>query len=119
MRLHPPLFLCTFALLSLASAREAWAARPTPETTAMSDKARQLYEEGLVACKKGKVLEAQASYLAAWSLNKHWQIAANLADTEIELGKYREAAEHATYYQQNAPRDRKEKADALVKRALS
>lgn len=85
----------------------------------MTDKARQLYEEGLAAFKKGKVLEAQAAYLAAWSLNKHWQIAANLADTEIELGKHREAAEHATYYQQHAPANRKEKADALVKRALA
>ena len=55
--------------------------------------------------------------MAAWSLHPHWQIAANLADTELELGKHREAVEHAAYYQKNAPANRKEKADALLKRA--
>jgi hypothetical protein len=111
--------LCAIGLAAGVCPRPGWAAPPTAaqETTAMTDKARQLYEEGLVAFKKGKVLDAHASYRAAWSLNKHWQIAANLADTEIELGKYREAAEHAAYYQQHAPADRQDKAKALVNRA--
>jgi hypothetical protein len=117
MRFHQSLLLVAMGLFA-AHPRVAWAVPPTPETAAMTEKARQLYDEGLAAFKKGKVAEAHAAYLAAWSLNKHWQIAANLADTEIELGKYREAAEHATYYRQNAPANRKERAEALLKRAL-
>src|SRR5277367_5778545 len=120
MRLHYSLFLCAMGVLAVAQPRAGWAAPPTstPETEAMTEKARQLYDEGLAAFKKGKVAEAHASYLAAWSLNKHWQIAANLADTEIELSKFREAAEHATYYLANAPANRTERAEALLKRAL-
>lgn len=87
------------------------------ETMAMTDKARQLYEEGVAALKRSKFFEARASFLAAWSLKKHWQIAANLADCELELGKFREAAEHAHYYRKNAPADRHPKGDALLARA--
>ncbi|APR78519.1 Dihydrolipoamide acetyltransferase [Minicystis rosea] len=83
----------------------------------MTDKARQLYEDGLAAIQKSKWLEARASLLAAWSLAKHWQIAANLAGCELELGKFREAAEHARFYLQNAPADRRAKAELLLERA--
>lgn len=113
--------LLLLLVLSLAgpSALAAGGTPPSPETTAMTDKSRQLYEEGLAAYKKGRGQEAHASFLAAWSLKKHWQIAANLADIELELGKNREAAEHATYYQKNTTADRHDKAEALVKRALA
>ena len=83
----------------------------------MTDKARQLYEEGLASIQKQKWLEARASLLAAWALNKHWQIAANLAGCELELGKFRDAAEHAAYYLKNSPPDRHEKAEGQLKRA--
>jgi hypothetical protein len=83
----------------------------------MTDKARQLYDEGLAAIQKSKWLEARASLLAAWSLTKHWQIAANLAGCELELGKFRDAAEHAAFYLQNAPADRRAKAELVLKRA--
>lgn len=83
----------------------------------MTDKARQLYEEGLAAIQKSKWLEARASLVAAWSLTKHWQIAANLAGCELELGKYRDAAEHSAYYLKNAPPDRTAKAEAQLNRA--
>jgi hypothetical protein len=120
MRTHLFFVFCGIGMFSLAPARSARAAGPpTPsrEATVMTDKARQLYEEGVAAFKKGKTLEAHASFVAAWALNRHWQIAANLADSELELGKFREAAEHAVYYQQHAPADRQDKAKALVNRA--
>ncbi len=119
MRASPTLLLLFTLALACPSAFAADGPPPSAETTAMTDKSRQLYEDGLAAYKKGKLLEAHASFLAAWSLKKHWQIAANLADIELELGKYREAAEHATYYQKNTTPDRHDKAEALVKRALA
>jgi hypothetical protein len=111
--------LCLVALLS-ALPGVAYAIEPpppNPESTVMTDKARQLYEEGLAAIQKSKWLEARAALVAAWSLTKHWQIAANLAGCELELGKYRDAAEHAAYYLKNAPPDRSARAEAQLNRA--
>src|SRR5262245_43881379 len=122
MRTHSHLVVMCFVGLVAASvpaaARAADPAPPAnPEKTVMTDKARQLYEEGLAAIQKQKWLEARASLLAAWALNKHWQIAANLAGCELELGKFRDAAEHAAYYLKNSPPDRHEKAEGQLKRA--
>jgi hypothetical protein len=116
----PPilLLLCTLGAMSRAALAGDLPVQ-SAETTAMTDKSRQLFQEGVAAYNKGKLLEAQASFLAAWSLHPHWQIAGNLADIETELHKYREAAEHATYYAKHAPADRHEKAEAMVKRAVA
>ncbi len=120
MRSTATRILCTAALL-LALPAVAHAGgpspSPSPETVVMTDKARQLYEEGLAAIQKSKWLEARASLLAAWSLLKHWQIAANLAGCELELAKFRDAAEHAAFYLHNAPADRRAKAELVLNRA--
>lgn len=108
---------CAFLLIHTVAAPKVHAEdqkASSPETTVMTDKARELYEDGLVSYKKSKWLEARASFLAAWSLNKHWQIAGNLADCEFELGKYRDAAEHAAYYLHNSPTDRHRRAEELL-----
>ena len=119
MRAPPTLLLlCTLGLTSAAALASEHSA-PGAEKTAMTDKARQLFQEGVAAYGKGKIQEAYASFLAAWSLNPHWQIAANLADIELELHKNREAAEHASYYRKHAPADRRENAEAQAKRALA
>lgn len=100
--------------------RFAMAADPTElsvEANALTAKAGALYDEGRALYQKGQLAAARASYLAAWSLKKHWQIAANLADTEIQLGKLRDAAEHAAYYLRNAPADRHARGDALLAKA--
>lgn len=73
------------------------------ETAEMTDKARELYNTGSAALLKGRWGEAHASLLAAWSLKKHHQIAGNLAAAEMQLGRYREAAEHLAYYVREAP----------------
>ncbi|MEO7327636.1 MAG: hypothetical protein ABI193_03590, partial [Minicystis sp.] len=110
------LSLCTLAFLATVPLSLA-AADPPSEGTVMTDKARQLYEEGVAASKKNQLIEARVSFLAAFNLNKHWQIAGNLADCEIQLGKFRDGAEHATYYLNNAPPDRRERAEGLLKTA--
>ncbi len=109
--------LCALALLATVHLAPVAAADPPSEGTVMTDKARQLYEEGVTALKKNQLAEARASFLAAFSLNKHWQIAGNLADSEIQLGRFRDGAEHAAYYLRNAPPDRRERAEGLLKLA--
>jgi hypothetical protein len=113
------IMLCTSGALALVHST-AYAADPAEsavEANALTAKAAALYDEGVSAYKKGQWAAARASFLAAWSLKKHWQIAANLADTEVELGKYRDAAEHAFYYLGNGPADRHARAQALLDKA--
>lgn len=80
--------------------------RASAGSDALTDKAATLYDEGIAAYKKSKWAEARASFLAAWSLKKHWQIAASLGDCEAQLGLYRDAAEHVAYFLRNAPPER-------------
>lgn len=98
------LLTCIALMVAGTSAPSSFAGPPAPDV--LSDKAAALYDEGVVAFKKAKLDEARASFLAAWSLKKHWQIAASLADCEVRLGLNREAAGHFAYFLRNAPNDR-------------
>jgi hypothetical protein len=107
-------YLISLAVVAPHVARATDAPVVTAEGSAMTDKARQLYEEGLSAYKKERWAESRAALLAAWSLNKHWQIAGLLADCEVQIGRYRDAAEHAAYYLKNSPADRHDRATKLL-----
>lgn len=63
----------------------------------MTDKARELYNEGRELYGHQQWAKAHASFLAAWSLKEHWQIAGMLGHCEIELGRYRDAAAHLAF----------------------
>lgn len=108
-------FLCALATLSPRPVR----ADDPPDATVLSAKAGVLYDEGRTLLKASKWEDARASLLAAWSLHKHWQIAASLATCELELGLAREAAEHARFYLRNTLPDRRERAEALLKTATA
>ena len=64
---------------------------------AATDRARALHIEGARLFEAGKYDQAYVAFVAAWALKKHPQIAANLADCEMKLGKYRDAAEHFAF----------------------
>ncbi|HYQ03258.1 MAG TPA: tetratricopeptide repeat protein [Polyangiaceae bacterium] len=65
--------------------------------SADGDRANQLFKKGKVAFNAGKYDDALRIYSEAWSLKQSPDIAANLAQTESELGKHRDAAEHFSY----------------------
>ncbi|MDI1430157.1 hypothetical protein [Polyangium sorediatum] len=71
-----------------------------------TNRARELFEEGLVLYGAERFHEAHAAFVAAWSLKKHHQIAGMLGDCEMRVGKYRDAAEHLTYYVREYPKGR-------------
>lgn len=108
MTMHRKLIVAALALgLPLTSA-----AQPAPTSTSsatadadpMSDKARELFNEGNKLFREGKYGAAEASFEAAWGLAlKSKGIAANLGECEMRLGKYREAAEHLAISLRLAP----------------
>lgn len=78
------------------------------------------YEDGVRAAKLALWSKAYASFLTAWRLKQHYQIAANLGRAELELRKYRDAAEHLTYFLREASdvhADEREAAQAMLDEA--
>jgi hypothetical protein len=118
MRIPHALFIfCVVGVLAVAGPGLALAA-DGKQPDALTDKAATLYDEGLVAYKRSKWAEARASFLAAWALKQHWQIAGSLGDCELRLGLHREAAEHMAFFLRSAPLDRRtEDAKSLYERA--
>lgn len=76
-----------------------------PYEDALTDKARTFYLEGARLFKEGEYTGAHAAYQKAWSLKKHYQIAGNMANCEMELGLYPEAANHLAYSLRESARD--------------
>ncbi|HET7542544.1 MAG TPA: tetratricopeptide repeat protein [Polyangiaceae bacterium] len=74
-----------------------FAARGYAQGESDSDRANLLFKKGKVAFNAGKYNDALRIYTEAWSLKQSPDIAANLAQTESELGKHRAAAEHFSY----------------------
>ncbi|MGK4002873.1 PEGA domain-containing protein [Sorangium sp. So ce1036] len=113
----------SIALLAPASRAQTSAETPgAAEAEALTDKARQLYDEGLAALNQSRWVEAHASFLAAWRIERHYQIASNLGVAELRLGKYRDAAEHLSWYLREAPATRvtqRQRAEVLLKEALA
>ncbi|XYI00438.1 PEGA domain-containing protein [Sorangium sp. So ce1128] len=121
-----PLLWCWSVAVALmspaAGAQQAATPAVAEETDALTDKARQLYEEGRQAAAAGKWADAHASFLAAWAIKPHYQIASNLGVTCLKLGRNREAAEYLTRYLREAPATKvkeRQSADASLKEALA
>ncbi|HTN88958.1 MAG TPA: PEGA domain-containing protein [Sorangium sp.] len=92
------------------------------ENDALTDKVRELFDEGVKAANAGRWSDAHVSFLAAWRLKEHYQIASNLGVAELKLGKHREAAEHLAWYLREAPTtkvEQRRRAEASLKEALA
>ena len=107
-------------VLFLRTSGAALAAVPGEEAVdpALRDESRALYVAAVKDMDALHWAEGRAKLFAAWKIFPHWSLAANLAQCEVELGRFRDAAEHAAYYLANAPADRHDKARALLDRAL-
>jgi hypothetical protein len=64
----------------------------------VTGEARVLFVDGVKALSASRWAKAYAKFLAAWRIKPHYQIASNLGASERELGKYRDAAEHLSFY---------------------
>jgi hypothetical protein len=87
-------------------------AQPAPEggpstSAAATERARKLHFEAARLFDEGKFPQAYVAFVAAWAIKKHPSIAGNLADCEVALGKYRDAAEHFRYIVKDTSGDAK------------
>src|SRR5450432_4156485 len=85
------------ACLALAMTMAISAPAHAQSNSADSDRANLLFKKGKVAFNDGKYSDALRIYSEAWQLKQSPDIAANLAQTESELGKHRDAAEHFSF----------------------
>jgi hypothetical protein len=96
--------LGTALLLLVPDASAQSAGHPKgPVSAASASDADGLYEEGRAAAKAGQMQAARGLYLRSWRLRRHWQVAGSLGRIELTTGKYRDAAEHLTYFLSEAP----------------
>ncbi|MEP7049162.1 MAG: hypothetical protein ABJB12_02365 [Pseudomonadota bacterium] len=65
--------------------------------------AKELLRQGSAEYSRQHWEAARAAFLKAWEIKHHYAIAANLAQVELRLGRYREAAEHLQYALANLP----------------
>src|SRR5262249_25066985 len=90
--------------LALALATRAAVAQPPPVSTgtARADDdgtaaARAAHLRGIAARKRGDFAAAYENFLSAWQKKRHWEIALNLGEAEMKLGKYEDAVQHLTF----------------------
>lgn len=117
MRRDRPSFPGLFVFVALLSpAASAWA-QPPPEAPATPPAAKEegaapvapktadeyALEGRTLAMQPGRLLDARAALLTAWSMKQSFDTAGNLGSVELELGMMRDAAEHLLYCAQNFP----------------
>ncbi|XXX73943.1 hypothetical protein WMF30_40485 [Sorangium sp. So ce134] len=104
------------ALVTAAPAL-ALAAPGGAQDEVMTEKVRELHKEGNAHYARGDYERARVAYLAAWALQRRLQIAGNLAEAEMKLGRFLEAAEHLAYYLREAPKEQPPPPPAEMKAA--
>jgi tetratricopeptide (TPR) repeat protein len=115
---------CLAASLCVTAGAVAQPSKPSasgPEGIARTDQARELYLKGVALYEQAQFEKAEAAFLAAWALKKHYQIASNLGACEMKLGRYRDAAEHLAFFLREQPptasRDDRKRTQALFDEA--
>jgi hypothetical protein len=73
------------------------------------DETKELMRKGFAALKKNELESARASFADAWTKRHHFVIALSLAEVEMRLERYVDAAEHWQYVLATLPDDLAEK----------
>ncbi len=89
--------------VSAAPPQEAANGQSSEET---AQRVKELMRTGVNAYRNGHLEAARVAFTEAWRLRQHVAIASSLAEVEMKLGRYQEAAEHWEYVLKNAEDDR-------------
>lgn len=90
-------------LTTLVPAAHATPAEDPPQTV------KDLVAQGMTEYTQQHWEAARVAFLKAWELNEHYAIGGSLADVEMKLGRYREAAQHLKSALANLPAEHAEK----------
>jgi tetratricopeptide (TPR) repeat protein len=97
----------------------AAAAHPPPFPGQDSeDRAAELLKRGNALSRAGKLAEALEAYTSAWALHETYPLAANLGNLELNLERYRDAAEHLAFAVRFFPSDGKPAVRAALLQGL-
>jgi len=100
---------------SVAQAQAASSTTATvPPREVTERRLKELIRTGFAEYKKGNYEAAREAYAEAWEIRELSEVAAALADLEMRLGRYSEAAPHWEFYLKSDPPD---KDDALAQLA--
>lgn len=114
-RLSP---LCAAVLVGSALVSAPLRAQPARGASGPADQADELFEQGNDAFDSGKLDEAYAIYQKAWALKRTYDIAGNLGQVELKLGKFRDAAEHLDFTLRLFPPTGKSEPREAIRRAF-
>jgi tetratricopeptide (TPR) repeat protein len=89
------------------------------ETKSPAVSARAAYQEGIDLVAQGKLAEAEAKFLEAWTLQKSYDVAANLGEVAMRLGKPAEAAFYFKYALESFPASGKEDKRVFLEKRLA
>jgi hypothetical protein len=82
-------------------------------------RARALLQQGISAIDAGSFEDARQTLLEAWRLQRSYDVAGALGQAELELGRYRDAAEHLDYSTRDFPPSERRELRAKVQDALT
>ncbi|MBK8252108.1 MAG: PEGA domain-containing protein [Polyangiaceae bacterium] len=91
---------------------------PAAPADKQADRADELFSQGNEAFDKGEFERAYTLYQQAWALKRTYDIAGNLGQVELKLGKYRDAAQHLDFTLRLFPPTGKSAPREAIRRAF-
>lgn len=110
------LLVCSFTCVLVP---EGVARAEEPATTNGSTGAAELYKRATDLYRDHKLPEALKAYRDAWALQQSYDIATNLGAVELDLQKYRDAAEHLSFALRSFPARGKPEERATIEKRLA
>jgi hypothetical protein len=105
--------------LGATPVRAQQGSQPAPLKPDAAARADDLFKAGMSDVKQQKWAEAEVKFQAALELNRSYDVAANLGQTQYRLGKYRDAAEHLSFAVRNWPLIGKKEPRELAAKRLA
>jgi len=93
------------------------ATAPAASGMDVTTRTRALFRKGLAAYNSGRVEAARRLFLEAWTLRQSADVAMQLAQTEMDLGLYVDAAEHLDFALNNFTPSINERMRSIAKQA--
>jgi tetratricopeptide (TPR) repeat protein len=109
---------CLALSASLVSGRAMAQVRSEPTAGNQTDRSRELLRQGIAELEAERFESARSLFAQAFELRQTYDVAALLGQAELELARYRDAAEHLDYALRNFPPSESASLHAKLKTGL-